>query len=363
VKASDVDRGASLRALETRLGPYEERRPLLEEVGRDLRTEVRERELADELAPLHYARQEHSFAATGRDEAARRLDTAGGAVHRAAERVYRDPYEAASRYLAHLRGGGAAEVQPAELGPLQGAVIRLGRHYLPLGREAKSAYQLATEKLPPLGVAYVQAWADLARADARLAAARQQVEQLEQHHRPQLEELNHLAPAAQRRDLAERVMSLRPRDQIALAREYGPEILHRAAERAPQGAGQTAAWRERWLQNLAPQLVRALDRQLSRHRIPPPTPAQSPANWMANAVRRGLRPAHGAQALARSGVSLAHTVQATSRALSLTQTVVGDPAKAAALIAAKALGVPALPVRLAVIAWSLTRRLGRTLSR
>ena len=93
-------------------------------------------------------------------------------------------------------------------------------------------------------------------------------------------------------DLPERVLSLPPRDQIALARAHGPELLERAAERAPQIASRTTAAREWWMKNLAPQLDRALDRQLGWHRVPSPAPGQSPAEWMANAVRQGLRPAH-----------------------------------------------------------------------
>jgi hypothetical protein len=117
------------------------------------------------------------------------------------------------------------------------------------------------------------------------------------------------------------------------------------------------------MKNLAPQLDRALNRQLGRHRVSSPAPGQSPAEWMTNAIRQGLRPAHGAQALARAGVSLSETLQATSRALSLTRSAVGNPAKAAATLAAKALGVPALPVRLAVAALSAVRSIGRALSR
>jgi hypothetical protein len=84
---------------------------------------------------------------------------------------------------------------------------------------------------------------------------------------------------------------------------------------------------------------------------------------MANAVRQGLRPAHASQALARSGVSLTDSLRATSRALSLTRAAVSDPAKTAASLTAKALGVPALPVRLAVVALSLVRSVGRALTR
>lgn len=164
-------------------------------------------------------------------------------------------------------------------------------------------------------------------------------------------------------DLPERVLSLRPRDQIALARVYSPEILERAAERAPQVAGRTAASREGWMRNLAPQLDRALDRLLSRHRVPMLALGRSSAEWMTNAVRQGLRQAHAIQALARSGVSLADTLQATSRTVSLTRSAVRNPARKATTLAAKALGVPVLPVRLAVIALCLARSVGRVLIR
>jgi hypothetical protein len=158
-------------------------------------------------------------------------------------------------------------------------------------------------------------------------------------------------------------MSLRPRDQIALARAHGREVLVRSAERAPQVAGRTAEAREWWMKNLAPQLDSALSRQLNRRGLPLPVPGQSPAEWMANAVRQGLRPAHGAQALTRAGVSLDETLQATSRVLSLTRAVVGSPVKAAAQVAAQALGVPTLAVQLAAAALSLARSVGRALTR
>ncbi len=363
VKASSVNRSASLRSLEGRLGLYEERRPMLQEVDGDLRAQHRERELAEQLAPLHGARREASFAAVARDEAARRLDGASAAIRSTTESAYRDPSEAARRYLDHLRAGGPCEIQPAELGRLKGSVLRAGRNYLPLGAEGERAYRVAAEQMPRLGAAYQRASEDLARAEARLAASRRQLEPLEVRDRPRIEELQQLGSRAQRIDLPERVLSLRPRDQIALARTHGPKLLERAAERAPQVAGRTAATREWWMKNLAPQLDHALTRQLGRHRIPLPAPGQSPAEWMANAVRQGLRPAHGVQTLARAGVSLGETLQATSRALSLTRAAVGSPAKTAAKLAAKALGVPALPVRLAVAALSLARSVGRALTR
>jgi len=59
---------------------------------------------------------------------------------------------------------------------------------------------------------------------------------------------------------------------------------------------------------------------------------------------------HGAQALVRAGFSLGKTLHATSRALSLTAAVAGSPVKTATRVAAKTLGVPSLPVRLAVAA-------------
>jgi hypothetical protein len=241
--------------------------------------------------------------------------------------------------------------------------LRAGRTYVPLGGEATRAYQIAAEQMPRLGAAYQRASEDLARADAHLAGARERLERLEVRDRPRIEELRQAGGPVQRIDLPERVLSLRPRDQITLARAYSPELLERAAERAPQVAGRTVAGREEWMQNLAPQLDRALDRQLSRHRVATPAPGRPPAEWMTNAVRQGLRPAHAIQALARAGVSLADTLRATSRALTLTRAAVGNPARMATTLAAKALGVPGLPVRLAVVALSLARRVGRALSR
>ena len=364
VKASSVDRSASLRALEGRLGPYEERRPLLQEVGRDLRAEYRERELTAELAPLYQARQEASRAAADRAEAARQLDCAGAAVRSTVADAYRDPFEAANRYLAHLNAGRSPVILPTDLGKLQGSVLHAGRNYLPLGAEGEKAYRIATERLPQRGARYQQARETLGLRDAQLTATRRQVEQLEQRYRPQLAELAQLGSLAQRGELPERVMSLRPRDQIALARSHGAEVLTWSAERAPKHVGRTTAAREWWLKNLAPQLDNALSRQLSQRGIPLPTPGKSPpVGWMVNAVRRGLPPAHGTQALVRAGFSLGETLHATSRALSLTRAVVGNPVKTAARVAAQALGLPSLPVRLAVAALSVARSVGRALIR
>jgi hypothetical protein len=177
VKASSVDRGASLRALEGRLGPYEDRRPLLQEVDHSLRSQARERELSAELVPLNQARQERSLAAVARDEAARRLDAVSTAIQSAAKNAYRDPTEAAERYLRHLHAGGPSWVQPAELGQLRGTVLRAGRNYLPIGAEGDRAFRIAAEEVPQLGTAYQRAREDLARLESHLDEAQQQVEQ------------------------------------------------------------------------------------------------------------------------------------------------------------------------------------------
>ena len=59
------------------------------------------------------------------------------------------------------------------------------------------------------------------------------------------------------------------------------------------------------------------------------------------------------------GLLSGKTLYATSWALSLTCPVVGSPVKTAAKVAAKALGLLSLPVRLAVAALSVTRSVGR----
>ena len=361
VKASSVDRTASLRALEARFGPYEDRAPVLAEVNQTLRDGHRQRELADELAPLYRLRQEASLAAAARDDTARRLDGARSFVRSVVESAFRDPAEASRRYLAHLDGGGSPAAQPSGIGRLQGSVVHVGRNYLPLGGEGERAYQVAAGRLPQVGAQYQQATQDLAQADRRLASVRQRLDLMEERHRPQLAELGQLNATAQYADLPERVMSLRPRDQIAFARTHGPEILIRSADSAPEAAGRTVAAREWWIRNLSPDLDRALTRQLGRRQIEPPKSGQSPEQWMANAVRRGLRPTHAAQSLTRAGVSLADTFRATSRVLSTTRSAVRHPVKTAAKVAMKALGVPALPVRLAIAAASLVRAVGRAL--
>jgi hypothetical protein len=209
--------------LEARLGPYQERRPLLQEVDRSIRSEARERELAVELAPLRSAYQEKVLAVAARDMAAQQVETAGKAA-------------------------------------------------LPVGSEGQRSYQIAVEEMPRLGAAYTQARVGLLGAEHRLKAARQGANQLERKFHPQLEEFRQLEPRAERLDQAEQVLSLRSRDQIALARAHGPEVVDRAVRQAPEQAAWATAARERWMRNLAPSLDRALDRQLTRRGIPAPVP-------------------------------------------------------------------------------------------
>jgi hypothetical protein len=124
----------------------------------------------------------------------------------------------------------------------------------------------------------------------------------------------------------------------------------------------TVAARQQWMKSLAPSLDRALDRQLARRGIPAPVPGRSAA-WLQTALDRGLRPAHALQALARVGVPLAENLRATSHALAFTRAVVSHSVKTAALLTARALGVPTLPLRLASLSWSLARDLVHVLSR
>jgi hypothetical protein len=76
-----------------------------------------------------------------------------------------------------------------------------------------------------------------AREETRLSEVGRQVEQLEERYKPQLEELARLGERFPPIDLPQNILSLRPRDQIALARAHGPRILELAAERSPTAAG------------------------------------------------------------------------------------------------------------------------------
>jgi hypothetical protein len=330
-------------------------------VDRVLRSDNRERELAQDLAPLRSAYQERSLAQVSRDTAATRLEAVGGALSRATQEAFRDPTEAERRFVAHLRKGGAPEVPPSDLGSLRGSVLHLGRNYLPLGSKGDQAFRIAVEEMPRLGAQYQQARAGLARAEGHLADILQRLEPLEQRLQPQLQELRGLETG--RRNLPEAVMSLRPRDQIILARAHGGEVVERAARHASEPAGRPIAAREDWMRNLAPSLDRALDRRLSRRGLEPPSPDRSRFAWLERALDQGLKPAHAVQALVRVGVPLADSLRATSRAISLTNAAISSPVKTAVKLTAKALGVPTLPLRLASLSWSLARDLVRTLSR
>lgn len=358
VKASAVDREASLGALERRLGRFEPRAPVLDELDRSLRAEQRQQELAAELAPVRYARFQVRRAEAGLDAAAQRVSAAQHAIYRAAESVYRDPFDAASRLVARLDAGDAlSEVDPRRFGALRGTALRAGRYALLLDSEAHRAYEVAASGLPRLAKEYRQARHDVDQARSHLEDQRRDLALLEQRHRPQVEEMRRLETIGQLPDLQEKILSLRPRDQLALARAHGSELLKRAAEVSVRDASRSLAAREWWLRNLAPQLDRALDRRLDRARLRPPAHGQTLADWTAKALRRGLRPLHAAQALVRSGASAEETVQAVSRS------IVGRSVRKATTLAAKALGLPVLPLRLASIGWSIARGVTRALTR
>lgn len=154
-------------------------------------------------------------------------------------------------------------------------------------------------------------------------------------------------------------MTLRPRDQVAVARAHGPALLGRAAKRVPEPARRTVALRQWWMQNLSRDLNRALDRRLSSAGVPTLAPGQSPSDWIAQAFRHGLHPFHAVQALTRGGVPLADA----ARAVSLVHSTIRNPAKTAIQLTAKAMGLPTLPVRLAALGWDLARSIVRVLYR
>jgi hypothetical protein len=357
VKASSVDRTASLRALEGRLGPYEQRRPLLQEVDSDLRGDHRS-ELAVQVAPVHAARQEVAAALVNRHTAGRRFEETRDDIRSAIASAYREAPKVESRYLSHLNQEKTLPpVPPAQLGELKGTVLHAGRTYVPLGAEGRRAFDVAANQLPQLGIAYLRVQEDLARADAHLADARQKEAQLTQRLQPRLEELDQIEKRAG--SLYDRLFDLRPRDQIALARVHGSNVLERAATRRPEPAARTTTLRQAWMQNPSRDLNRALDRRLSRSAVPPLAPHQSPADWMAKAVRLGLHPLHAIQVLTRGGLPVADVVQAVS----LTRAALRNPTQTGLLVAAKAMGLPTLPLRLAVMAWSMARTVDRVLSR
>jgi hypothetical protein len=157
--------------------------------------------------------------------------------------------------------------------------------------------------------------------------------------------------------LYDRLLSMRPRDQIALARRHGRGELERAARRSPEHASRTLDSRRRWIQNPSRDINRVLDRRLSRTGLSLPAHRQSLTDWSRQALRLGLHPLHAVQVLTRGGVPLADA----ARAVSLARAAVRNPAKTALWLTAHALGLPSLPVRVATMAWDLVR--GQVLSR
>ena len=274
--------------------------------------------------------------------------------------AYREAPQVESRYLGHLdRDKALPQVLPAQLGELKGSVLHVGRNYVPLGTEGRRAFDVAADQLPRLGTAYLRAQDDLTRADAHLADARQKEAQLTQRLHPQLEELDQIEKRAGSSYRAAVVLAASGSDRP------GPRAwLRRAGTGRHSAAPNPPCARPRlcgrsWLQNPSRDLNRVLDRRLSRTAVPPRARHQSPADWMKQAVRLGLHPLHAVQALTRGGLPVADAVQA----LSLTRASLRNPAKTGLLLAAKAMGLPALPVRLAVMAWSLARTAERVLSR
>jgi|GEM_PF-1523013 len=385
VKASSVDRSASLRALEARLGPYQQRSPLLHEVDSDLRGD-RQAELYAQARPALRARGEADLALRHAQEAARRVQSARNQISRAIADAFRNPAQVESRYLTHLDQKKTPPALPlANLGELKGFVLRAGRTSVPIGDRGSRAFQAAA-RLPGLAGDYLCTQDDLSRAEARYAEARSAEAQLRERFRPQLTELELIHDRSA--TLNERLLSLRPRDQIALVRRHGRHELEQAVKRRPEAALRSVTAREQWLANLSPDLNRVLDRRLRRLGLPRPTSRESLTAWTKIALQRGLHPLHAVQVLRRGGVALVDAANGVSRAYTtirhpvksarrytfrsvqkLTRVPLADVANALALVTgafrnpartalwltAKSLGIPSLPVRLATMAWDLVR--------
>jgi hypothetical protein len=385
VKASSVDRSASLRALEARLGPYEERGPLLREVDSDLRGD-RRAELYTQVEPALRAGREADSALWSAQAAARRVESASNGIRSTIADAFRDPAQVESRYFAYLDRENAPPPRPAQLGELRGFVLHAGQTSVPLGDQGRRALQTATVPLPRFAADYLRAQEDLARAEARLAEARKEDARLREHFRPHFAELQQIQ--ARSATLNERLLSLRPRDQMALVRRHGSEDLERAVRRCPEDALRVVTSREQWVRTLSPELNRVLDRRLSRTGLSRPAPRESLRGWATRALHGGLHPLHAVQTLTRGGVPLADAAGAVARAYStvrhpaktarrytlqalqkatglpladaanaasLAVGAVRNPARTALLLTARSLGVPALPVRLATMAWNLVR--------
>lgn len=381
IKASSVDRSASLKALEARLGPYQHPRPWLHEVDSDLRGD-RRAELYAQVQPALRAAGEVETARRSVQDAARRVEATRSEISRVIAASFRDPAQIETRYLAHLEQTKTPPAHPPhQLGELKGLVLRAGRTSIPLGDQANRARRIAGQ-LPRLAEDYLRGREDLGRAEAHYAAARKLEAQLKERFRPLFAELDQIQSRSA--NLNERLLSLRPRDQIALVRRHGRYELQRAVQRRPEAALRTLASREQWVQNLSPDLSRVLDRRLSRIGVARPTSRDSIPAWTATALGRGLHPLHAVQVMTRGGVALRDAVSAVSRAYATVRhpvqtarrytfrsiqkltglpladianavTFVRSPAKTALWLTARSLGIPSLPVRLATMAWDLVR--------
>jgi relaxase-like protein/DNA relaxase TraI-like protein len=386
VKASSVDRAASLRALEERLGPYTERRPLLQEVDSDLRGDRQEQLLAH-VEPAFSAGREAYSAEKSIQEAARRLDNARHHIRNAIEDAFRDPAAVEARYLAHLNQQRTVPpLRPKELAELKGIVIPAGRTPLALGNRGGDALDIATGQLPRFAAEYLRAQEDLTRAQVRLAGARGEEGFLRGLYGPQLAELREIQARAS--TLEERILALRPRDQEALLRVHGAGPLETAVERLPGYAERPVEARERWLQNFSPEMDRVLDHRLLNKGLSRPDRDGNIAEWTREALAYGLHPLHAVQALTRGQVPLAEAAHAVSLTYSaarhpfasarghsaraiqdrtglpaadalnsflLTRAMIHSPLQTSLGLTAQALGLPALPVRLASMAWDMVK--------
>jgi relaxase-like protein/DNA relaxase TraI-like protein len=388
VKSSSVDRAASLKALEARLGPYQERQPVLQQVESDLRGD-RLCELTEQVVPVHRARSELTETLRECNEAAFRLEQVLTNLRSAIQEAYRDPAGVEDRFFAHLKQQKAVpRLQFGELKELRGTVLHAGRTLIPLGAQGNKALDIALEQLPRLGVDYLRADQDLERAGVRLDEVRQKEAQLTERYRPQLLEVEQIRERLG--DLYERVFTLRPRDQLALARMRGGHELEQAAWRAPDAAVRTLHLREQWIRNLPPDLDRALDRRFGRTGLSLPSEHQNRAAWAARALRLGLHPLHAVQVLTRGGVPLASAGEAVAlayqtirnpgktagrvtaksvqaltrgtvplddlvRAASLARSLWRHPLKTGVWLTAQAVGIPTLPIRLATMGWDLVK--------
>jgi hypothetical protein len=386
VKASSVERSASLRALEARLGPYQEPRPLLQEVDSDLRGDRRV-ELYAQVEPAFRAHREADSARRRAQEAARRVQDARYNIHTAVAEAFRNPAQVESRYFAHLDQEKALPPgSPSQLGKLKGLVLHAGRTPIPLGDPGHRALEIAAGQLPRFAADYLRAREELARTEIRYAEARKEEAQLRERFRPQFAELEQIQGRSA--TLSERLLSLSPRDQLALARRHGRHELERAVQRRPESALLPVVSREHWIKNLSPDLNRVLDRRLRRTGLSLPNSRESLTKWTARALHCGLHPLHTVQVLTRGGVPLADAARTVSQvyatirhpattarrytfrsvqkltglpvadvanAASLAVGVIRSPAKTVLWLTAKSLGIPSLPVRLATMAWDLVR--------